>query len=155
MCVFAWQHAEDNSCRRRSSRDSPEDRGVLLHGTMSWGPIHLHTLTSHQTSFLKKVTWSSATTSPIRTTVPRLYQISFVTPCLVYSARTFLPLSAKPSDSVLALRVNLDSFQTGIVKRNKPPAITILLQLYTSHKGFCFPSPHPFETEQPAGIHTS
>lgn len=137
MGLLVWQHAEDNSCRKCSSRDSPEDEGVLLRGTMSWRPVHLHTQMSHQALCAVEVNLELCNNQPRQNdstealssvTFITSYQISSVTPCSVYSARTFLPLSVNPSDSALALTVNLDSFQAGIVKRNKLPAITIPLQ---------------------------
>lgn len=137
MGFLIWQHAEDNSCRRRSPRDGPADGGVLLRGTVSWGPICLHTPTSHRALSSEEVNLELCNSQPHQndSTEARSFvtfitscQISSVTPCSVYSARTSLPLSAKPSDSALALTVNLDSFQTGIVKCNKPPASAIPLQ---------------------------
>lgn len=140
--LLVWQHAEDNSCRRCSPADSPEDAGGLLHVAMSQEPCNNQLHQNDSAKALSFVTFMSS------------YQTSLVTSCSVYSERTSLPLPAKPSGSTLALTVNLDCFQTGIVKCNKPPAITIPLQWCTSHKGVFFPSPHPFETQQPAEIHT-
>lgn len=107
---------------------------ALCHGDPS---ASLHTPTSHWALSSEEVSLELCNSQPHQNdstearpfvTFITSYQISSVTPCSVYSARTSLPLSAKPSDSALALTVNLDSFQTGIVKCNKPPASAIPLQ---------------------------